>query len=313
MLPLIASALVVFIATILFGKSAIRAKRAARDARRFALAKAHQDFISQVGDRRAAAAEALARTGDPHEILTLLRGRRDPTRSHAEDECVDRALKSLCESLRLDVTQTRRDYDLKVIGLTPVGELLPWFNCSDPVLRNAAMQRIAFALHDSPSGEFADRMLALVFSGSVEFNVRQRAAETLAMALQEERLVRRAIEILEAGSDNSLERQDAIEVLARFDGGAEAIPCLIAQAQEQRWGMSPRAIKGLTRILRSRGEQLSTGDIESIKGLLARPVLVAVAAPDDPASVSIETVNTAELETLVSGLLGGRYRPRGEN
>ncbi len=312
MLPLIAAGLVVFIAALLLGKSTVRARRTARDGRRFALAKAHQEFVDKEGDRRASAADFLARTGDSNVILTLLRGRRDPIGSHPEDRCVDRALALLCESLRLDATQVRRDYDLRIVTITPVNDLLPWFNCSDLVVRNAAMKRIAVALHEAPSGEFADQILALVFSDSAEFNVRQRAAETLAMALQEERLILRAVEILEASSDNSTDREDAIEILARFGGGPEAVPCLIKQAQEQRWGMSPRAIKGLTRILKSRGEKLSTGDLESIKSLLARPVLVAVAAPDDPGSISVETVNTIELETLVSDLLSGRYRPRGE-
>lgn len=312
MLPLIASVLVLIIAALFFGKIAVRSKKRARDHRRYALAKAHHEFMTNSGDRRGSGADFIAGTGDPHEIPTLLRGRRDPIRSHPEDECVTRALRSLCESLGLDATQTRRDYDLKIIGLTPVDDLPPWFNSSDPVLRDAAMQRTAVALRVSPSGEFAERILDLAFSCSAEFHFRQRAADTLAMARQEDRLIHRAIEILEASPDFSLDREDAIEVLCRFVAGPEAIPCLIKQAQEQRWGMSPRAVRALTRILRSKGEKLSRGNLESVKNLLTRPVRVAVAAPDASGNISLETVNTSELETLVSDLLAGRYRLRAD-
>jgi len=295
--------LVMFIVAVLFSGKAARTKQRAQTASQDAITEAHRNFLTTEGEQRRNGADVLAMTKDPGVISTLLRGRRNPAGSHADDYCVDRALRSLCESLGLDATQARRDYDLKAIGITPVNDLVPWFASTDPVLRDAAMQKVALAVQEAPSGKFADRILALAFSGSAEFNLKQRAAETLVMAHQLDRLVRRAIELLETDSDSRSGHDDAIEVLGRFDAGAEAIPCLIKQAQEQRWGMSPRAIRALTRIVLSKGETLPTDALQSIRDLLTRPVLESIADPDDPGKTNVETVNTAELQTLVSDLL----------
>ena len=115
-----------------------------------------------------------------------------------DHDCVDRALRTLCASLGLQADQVRRDYDLKVIGITPTDDLLPWWGASDAILREAAMRKIALALRVDPSGELAQRVLVMAFSGSADYNLRQRAAENLAMAQLEDRLVRRAVAILES-------------------------------------------------------------------------------------------------------------------
>jgi len=292
---------------LVFFRQRKRTKLRTAEAEQLIFTDALRNFVDKNGEARARGAEVLALSGQREVIQTLLRGRRDPIVPNIEDVCVERGLDTLCRLVGLDPVQERRDYDLKVQAIATIDELIDWFACPDLLLRREAMRSVAGEVQQDPSGELAERLLKMAFSTATDFNMRQRAAEALVLAGQEKRVTQRAVEVLEAEPDDQLSREDAVDVLTRFDAGVDAVPCLVQRAQEETWSLSRGAVKALTRLVRQKGGFMATAALESVAALCARPLQVSVAALGDPEDITVEQIDTNELGLMVRALLKERY------